>query len=275
MKTFKNGMFASVAVLAVMLTTVLVGCDKDEDVVERTTTYDLQVKDQLGVSGTVKFTESSSTVTVIDITLVGGDEASHPTHIHLNSAVVGGAIAITLSPVVNGHSSTAVTKLDNNSAISYSQLIEFDGYLNIHQSNNNMNTIIAQTDIGGNALTGNNKTYALAQAGVSGVSGNALFEKRKNGTTLVTVSCTGTISGGSHPAVFHVGSVATVGGGPITKTLNPVNGATGKSYTQLSALNNGTLISYDQTLVYDGYLSVHESQLLMESVLCQGNIGSN
>jgi len=269
-------MFAGTAMMAVMLTTVLVGCDKDDDDPElRTTTYDLQVKDQLGVSGTVKFTEISNMVTRIEFALVGGDEASHPAHIHLNSAVVGGAIAITLNPVINGSSSTDVTKLDNNSAISYSQLLDFDGYVNVHQSSNDMNTIIAQADMGGNALTGNNKTYVLAQVGVSGVSGNALFEKRKNGSSLVTVTCTGTIAGGSHPAAIRVGSVSTVGGGPITKTLNPVNGATGKSYTQLSALNNGTSISYDNVLTYDGYLTVHESQLLMENVLCQGNIGSN
>lgn len=221
------------------------------------------------------FAGTAMMAVMLTTVLVGCDEASHPSHIHVNSAVVGGTIAITLNPVINGSSSTEITKLDNNSAINYSQLLDFDGYVNVHKSSNDMNTIIAQADMGGNALTGNNKTYVLAQVGVSGVSGNALFEKRKNGSSLVTITCTGTIAGGSHPAAIRVGSVSTVGGGPITKTLNPVNGATGMSYTHLSALNNGTSISYDNVLVYDGYLTVHESQLLMESVLCQGNIGSN
>jgi len=276
MNTTKRRMLGGFAVFAVMISMALVSCDDEDDVVvPNTVTYQLKVVDQLGIAGTVKFTETSSTITTIDIDMTGGDALSHPAHIHVNSAVEGGAIAISLNPVINGRSSTEVTKLDNNSAINYSQLIAYNGYLNIHQSNNDMNTIIGQTDIGGNALTSTSKTYTLTQEGLSGVSGVALFEKRNNGNTLVTISLDGTLANGVHPAVIHIGSVATVGGGPAVKTLNPVDGTTGKSYTNLSHLNNGTPISYDDAMVYDGYLAIHESQLLMANILCQGNIGSN
>ncbi len=275
MTTTKNKTVKALAVFAVLLTMVMGGCKKEDDTTPNKTTYDLKVKDQLGIAGTVTFIETNSTTTTIEIKMTGGSTASHPAHIHLNTAVEGGSIALSLSPVVNGYSSTQVTKLDNNSSINYSQLILFDGYLNIHESTVDLSTIIGQTDIGGNALTTTNKTYTLAEFGTSGVSGTALFEKRKNGTSLITISLNGTLAGGTHPAVIHIGSTATVGGGPTVKTLSPVDGTTGKSYTTLRTLNNGTPISYDDAMVYDGYLAIHESTLLMANVLCQGNIGSN
>jgi len=274
MTTTKNKMVTAAAIVAVMLTMVIGGCKKEPTVINKTT-YDLKVKDQLGIAGTVTFTETNSTTTTIEINMTGGTSENHPAHIHVNSAVEGGSIALSLSPVVNGYSSTQVTKLDNNSSINYSQLILFDGYLNVHESTINLTTIVAQTDIGGNALTTTNKTYTLAQVGASGVSGTALFEKRKNGNALITISLNGTLAGGVHPAVIHIGSVATVGGGPTVKTLNAVDGTTGKSYTNLRTLDSGTPISYDDAMVYDGYLAIHESVLLMANVLCQGNIGSN
>lgn len=275
MTTTKNKMFTGIAVFAILVTMVMSGCKKKETVAPKTTTYNLKVKDQVGISGTVTFTETSSTVTTIDIALTGGNSENHPAHIHINSAIEGGAIALSLNPVVSGRSSTQVTKLDNNSAINYSQLILFDGYLNVHQSSINLTTILAQTDIGGNELTTTSKNYTLNAVGTSTVSGTALFEKRKNGNSLVTISLNGTLPSGLHPAAIHIGSVATVGGGPITKTLNPVEGTTGKSYTTLRTLDNGTPISYDNVMLYDGYLAIHESNLLMLNVLCQGNIGTN
>ncbi len=275
MTTTKNKTVTAIAIFAVMLTMVISGCKKEKSVEVRKTTYDLKLKDQLGITGTVTFTETSSTVTTVDIAMVGGSAESHPAHIHLNSIIEGGAIAISLNPVVSGHSSTQVTKLDNNSGINYSQLILFDGYLNIHESSANLVTILAQSDIGGNALTSTNKTYTLNDVNASGVSGTALFEKRINGNTLVTISLNGTIASGSHPAHIHIGSVATVGGGPIVKTLTNVDGTTGKGYTNIRTLDDATPISYDNLMVYDGYLNIHESDLLLANILCQGNIGSN
>lgn len=275
MSIIKNKFSSILGIALFAVISIMAGCKKEDAPEPKKTVYDLKVKDQLGVSGTVTFTETSSTITTIEISLTGGSSDNHPAHIHANSAVEGGSITISLNPVVNGKSSTQVSKLDDNSAINYSQLIAYDGYLNVHQSANNLSTIIAQTDIGGNELAGPNVTYNLDAAGASGVSGTAIFEKRKNGNTLISINLNGTLANGIHPAAIHIGSVATVGGGPVVKTLNAVNGATGKSYTNMRTLNDGTPINYDNVLVYDGYLAVHESELLMANVLCQGDIGSN
>jgi hypothetical protein len=153
--------------------------------------------------------------------------------------------------------------------------MEFDGYLNVHESASNLNMILAQADVGGNELSGTNVSYNLTTVDSSGVSGTVLFEKRKNENTLITISLTGTITGGVSPAHIHLGSVTTVGGGPIVISLNNVDGATGKSYTNVRALDSQTLITYAGLLAYDGYLNVHESEANLTSILCQGNIGAH
>ena len=245
------------------------GCKKD-NAPAQTTSYDLVVKDVLGVSGTVSFTESSSTSVIIDIVLVNAPAGTHPANLYMNSAVENGAVVIALNPVdASGKSSTTVTTM------SYSQLIAYDGYIKVLSSSAELNVILAQGDIGGNAITTTKKSYVLSLVGSFGVSGSALFEKRSNGNTLLTISLTGTIPGESYPATINLGSIASVGGGPVVKVLSNVNGTTGKSYTNIQKLNSGTGITYENWLVYDGYINIYQAPVAIENVIARGNIGSN
>jgi hypothetical protein len=59
---------------------------------------------------------------------------------------------------------------------------------------------------------------------------------------LVTIRLSGTPAGGSHPAHIHENNVATSGN---IAGLNPVDGTTGISKTQVSALV-GAAITYTQ-----------------------------
>jgi len=266
---------AMTVMIAVMLTMVLGGCEKEEDdFVQRTVSYGLVAKDVEGVEGTVTFMEFRY-VTVIVIEVSGSGASSHPAYIHESPEVTGGAVAITLSPVVNGYSSTTVDKLDNYTTIGYEGLSMFDGHLSIRMSSNDLSTMIAVADIGGNALTGDSMAYALSAVGGSGVSGSVLFKKRGNGNSLVNISLTGTNSGGTHPAMIKAAAAGSEGDSLVAVTLNDVNGASGKSSTDLRALDNGTFISYDQWLTYDGHVTVQESDLLSEVTISRGNIGSN
>ena len=250
------------------------GCKKDNSP-PPFTTYQLVKADVLGVSGTVTFTQTNSTTTTVVITLAGSDSASHPAQINMNSAVQGGAVAVKLNPVTNGSSTTLVNTLNNSSAINYSQLIAYNGYVSIIESSINDTLIIAQGDIGGNLLTGTSKTYTLDTVGTAGVSGTALFQMRTNGNTLASISLVGTIANGSYPAAIQLGSEQTVGGGPIEVTLNPVDGTSGKSYTNISMLDGGTALTYNDLLVYDGYLAVRQSASISSTILCEGNIGTH
>jgi hypothetical protein len=262
-----------VMILLTMLTSVIllvaIGCKKDDSSAQKTT-YNLKVKDVLGVTGTVTFTETSSTTTTIDIVLANAPAGTHPANLYINSAVEEGSVVVQLNPVdANGKSSTLVTSM------AYNQMIAYDGCIKVMQSSTEPGIILAQGDIGGNVITTTNKTYTLSTSGVYGVSGTALFEKRVNGNTLVTVTLTGAISGESYPASINLGSILSIGGGPSVKVLNNVNGTTGKSYTNIQQLDSGTEISYDSWLVYDGYINVYQSPISIDNIICHGNVGSN
>lgn len=262
-----------VSILLAMITVVILmiatGCDKDDSPAQNTT-YNLKVEDVLGVSGKVTFTETSNTTTTIDIALTNAPSGTHPANLYMYSAVEQGAVVLALNPVdASGKSSTSVTSM------SYSQLIAYDGSVKVLKSSTETDVILAQGDIGGNVITTTNKTYTLTTIGVYGVSGTALFEKRENGNTLVTVSLSGAINGEVYPATINLGSIASVGGGPVVKTLNNVDGTTGKGYTNIRKLDNGTDITYNNWLVYDGYINIHQSPITLSNILCHGNIGSN
>jgi len=52
-------------------------------------------------------------------------------------------------------------KFNSGAAITFDELLNYNGYLNVHQSETNLGTLIAQGDIGQNELTGVNKVYTL------------------------------------------------------------------------------------------------------------------
>jgi hypothetical protein len=248
------------------------GCKKDENTTTtpRSTTYPLKVHDVLGVSGTVKFTETSTTSTTIDITLTGAPSGTHPAELFNLSAVEGGSVLIVLNPVdASGKSSTVVTTM------TYSQLIAYDGHIDVRKSESEYDIVLARGDIGGNVLTGASKSYTLSDAGSFGVTGTALFEKRSNGNTLVTLTLNGIINGDEYPATINVGSVTTAG--PVTKNLSIVTGTgtTGTSYTNIRSLEDGTPYTYDQWLVYTGYINIYQNSVSTANIICHGNIGSN
>jgi hypothetical protein len=260
-------------ILLMMLTAVIlliaVGCKKDDTPAQKTT-YSLVVKDILGVTGTVTFTEISNTTTTIDIVLVNAPSGTHPAYLCINSAVEDGTVVITLNPVdATGNSSTSETTL------TYNQLIAYDGFIKVLTSSTEPNVILAQGDIGGNVMTTVSKSYALSNIGAFGVSGNVLFEERLNGNTLVTITLTGTISGEAYPATINLGSIASVGGGPVVKLLNNVDGSNRESYTNIRKLDSGIDITYDNWLVYDGYINIYQTAVNLDNVICHGNIGSN
>jgi hypothetical protein len=115
----------------------------------------------------------------------------------------------------------------------------------------------------------------LQKIGAFNVSGTALFEKRENGNTLVTIDLDETTAGEVYPATINLSSVSTIGGGPVTKTLSSVNGSTGKSYTTIRLLDGGLLVSYDNWLNYNGYINIYQVATNYENIISQGNIGSN
>ena len=269
---------------ALMMVAGFASCDSDDDGVDipfegETKEYTLNTIGDSGISGTVTFNENEDGSATVEFDLEGTEDGSvHPAHIHMNSAVETGDIVVTFNPITDGESITEVSEL-NGEPITYEELVAYDGYINVHLSEDDLPTIVAQTDIGGNVLTGESVSYDLNEVDIAGVSGVAVFEKRENGETLATLDLDGTTEGGSHPAHIHVGSVADAPGA-IAITFNPVNGATGMSMTNI-AMTDGTedeegeAITYEDLLTYNGYINVHASADDLETLAAQGNMGAN
>lgn len=265
----KNLISLLTVALAVILILPTSGCKKDDDPA-RETSYNLKVQDVLGVTGEVTFVEVSDTKSKIIVRLFGAPAGSHPAALYMNTIAEGGEVVQQLNPVdASGSSSTEVTTL------TYGQLIVYNGFVKVVKSSSEPNVILAQGDIGGNVITDVNKTYLLGTVGNFGVSGTALFEKRVNGSTLVTLSLSGTIAGEAYPATINLSSIETIGGGPVTRTLSSVNGTTGKSYTTIRKLDGGLDITYDNWLDYNGYINIYQTAVDYDNIICQGNIGSN
>jgi hypothetical protein len=169
-----------------------------------------------------------------------------------------------------GVARTSVDTLNNGTPITYEELLDFNGYLNVHSGS----SFLGQADIGQNELTGDKKVYTLNEVADSGVSGTATFAKRKNGKTEITLNLEGTVADGDHPAHIHANSVAS-GTGGIVLDLKNVNGATGKSVTSANAFNDHTAVTYDELLGYNGHINVHLSAANLGTLIAQGDIGSN
>ena len=238
--------------------------------------YILGEADVVGINGEATFYERVNGEALAVIALEGTPEGGeHPAHIHENTAAEGGGIAFSFNPVdgTSGISKTNVAALDNGDAFGYDDVLTYNGYINVHLSETELATIVAQGDIGQNELTGTSVTYPLAAKDVAGISGNAVFYERVNNTTLVVINLDGTSAGGDHPAHIHDNDAATTG--PIAVTLTNVDGETGISKTQVSQLNSGTATTYAELTEYNGYINVHLSSDQLATLIAQGNIGSN
>ena len=242
-----------------------------------------------GVAGTVTFWEAGSDQTVVTLELDdGATDASvaHPAHIHNNSASEGGGIEIYLTPIDgSGGGGTSARIVDRP----FEELANFNGYVNIHESVANLNTVVSQGNIGANAtgtvaagldLVDNQRseTYTLdansndGSIAPKGIPGSVQFLELTSDLTFVQVSLdTGNGATGasvSHPAHIHNNTASE--GGSIEYYLGPVDGSD-------AAARSGKLVgeSYDTLVGFNGYVNVHESVANLGDVVSQGNVGAN
>lgn len=238
--------------------------------------FELEERMAPGIQGVVTFYERNNGETLSVIELNNTPEGGiHPAHIHSGNALQGGGIAISLNPVdgTTGLSRTNISQFDDGTSVSYSGLMEFSGHVNVHLSSEELATVVGQGDIGGNALTGTEMMYMLAEKAAPGISGMVHFYERSNGETLAKLMLMNTPEGGVHPA--HIHNNSAIEGGGIAVSFTPVDGTTGMSYTNIATLDDGTAIDYDELMNFDGYINVHLSAENLAVIVAQGDVGSN
>lgn len=271
------------------------GTDGQTDVADQIS-YDLEPQNDTGVSGTVTFWRAGPDTTLVTLDL---DEdaivasVSHPAHIHLNSASEGGDIEYFLS-AVNGSSPTGTTA--RKIGVSIEDLATFDGHVNVHQSPANLNTLVAQGNIGDNAegtdgsglsLVENRRTttYSLNALPTDGrilsegVTGTVRFEELTASKTLVTYtldvdgsvgSAVGSDVGVAQAAHLHNSSDGAIVADPFSGYLGSI------APTDPAARSSRILnASYDELTSFEGYVNVHQSNQNLQYVFAQGNIGAS
>jgi hypothetical protein len=240
------------------------------------TTYSLGEKDVPGISGSVVFSQRENGESLAVLQLNNANSGNfYPASINNNTAVEGGSVALTFNPIdgSTGISATNVTELDSGVSFLYIDIVGFDGYINILESQANPGVIVAQGDIGENELTGVSTAYVLNEVNTSGISGNVTFYARNSGEALAVILLQNTIIGEMNPANIYSNDIAT--GGSIIFTFNPVDGDTGMSQTNVAVLDDDTVFGYEDVLGIDAHINVLLSNIQPTIVISQGNIGSN
>lgn len=110
----------------------------DNDFTGNESSYALLAGSTYPVSGMVFFKEKTDGTTLIRVELSGTEgEIQHPVHLHLGDISTPGAdVTALLNPVIGktGVSETLLTKLSDESAVSYSQLIGLVACIKVHLS---------------------------------------------------------------------------------------------------------------------------------------------
>lgn len=268
--------------MAIILATTFIAtsCSDDEiadpiNPVGDSIEFEMEAVGDAEISGTATFFRNEENTTTIKVELTGtSPEGKYPVHIHVNSVIETGEIAITLNPVdgETGTSTTTISSLDDGTPITYTDLLLFNGNIDVHLSATEPGIVVLQTDIGQNELTGESKIYELSGV-VPGITGTATFEKRKSGETLATLMIAPTDTANIYRAHIHLNTVVETG--DIVFTFNPINGASGKSMTNISTLDDGTELTFQELMKFDGYIDIHLSAEGLATIIAQSDIGQN
>lgn len=107
-----------------------------------------------GISGTVTFEKTSETETKVTIALKGtAEDKSYPAHIHEGNVGSGGGTKVDIGPVTgvaSGSTTNFIKKFSkdkNGNDFSYDDLLDYDGYVNIH-SPEDSSKILASGEVG-------------------------------------------------------------------------------------------------------------------------------
>ena len=235
--------------------------------------YQLKSISEQDIDGHMKIRQRNDGSTQVELVLNNlSTSNSYPAYLHFNNALEGGGVALTLTPV-DGNSQNSVTEvmaLDSGQPITYDELPSFDGHLNI-QIGNDPGKVVAQADIGSNALTGRFQQFSLEEGDVAGASGIVTIEERESGFSLVTVEVDGATEGKQHPVTLNFGSIYESQG--IAATFNPVDGSSGLSQTNVENLDGELVTQYHSLVDFGGFVRVHQGDgVEMNTVLVQGNI---
>jgi hypothetical protein len=260
--------------LAIFATVLLGSCrqddvePQDDDFTGRSETYAIYEPGTLNAIGEAVIRERTDGTTEIAVS-VNNLTGNNPVYIRENNFLEGGDIVASLEPLSNGSSTTILSTREDGTTINYDDLIGMSAHINVYEDHdddeddNGTAHVIAQGDIGVNALTGESQEIVLTEINESGVNGTATIYQRANNEALVYIVVEGTSEGMWHPANLYryEHNEDTEAAEPVFWTaLNPVQGVTGTSLTNLGMDGQGNAQTYDEVIQEHGLIQVYESE---------------
>lgn len=237
------------------------------DLTGESVSYELTSLDGSSVEGTVTFEERIDGYTLATVKLSNLEEESeYPVNIYENTALAGGDLLLSLNPVneADGESETIIHVDEDGNTLTYEDLLEINAHINVHPDEDDLDTILAQIDIGDNELTGESLSLDLEEFNSSGIYGTAEFFERKSGEILAVIELEGTDASRDHPVHLYekVGDEDDL----LLLELNPVDGESGISMTNIAELKDETSFNYEDLTELDGLTQVYLSENDMDVI---------
>lgn len=246
-------------IILAVISAAFYSCGDDESVADLTGNriqYTLTEFGNSGLSGRVEFEERADKSTRVTVTVTGSFSQDLPIQIRNGDEIEGGEILVNLNPV-SFSSSESVTEVSTTSAgtsLSYDSWSTINAHIRMNRDPLDLSSIAALAAIGNNELLDESESYAVSDVNGSGVSGNIIFTKRKDGHTLVTMEFSGTSTDVLHPAGIYSGN--SDDGGTEIIELNSIDGTTGLGFTSVREDKNGTPNQFDELNVLDAHCIV-------------------
>lgn len=121
-------------------------------------------------------------------------------------------------------------------------------------------------------ITGKNHLYELQSTTTQNIDGHAKIRERFDGSTQLELVLENTSPTQTYPAYIHFNNA--LDGGGVAITLTPVDGQSKSSVTEISNLDSGTPITYQELLEFDGHLII-QAATDPGVVVVQADIGKN
>ena len=256
MKT--SGVLLKGALTAVIALFSLSACQKnDSSTTPRVKTYNIVGYPGYNVSGTATFKEVLNTDSVmLTVNLQGSDVTNvslFPLYIREGTSLEKGPVKFKL-----GNLDGSVGSLQKELNLSFSDLLNLNGSLDIYRNTTDTNQVIAQGEIGANEIFKSFNMYSPLDA--NKINGQFRVYKRATGAYIVIGIDTAVakIGGMSHPARVYKSD------GTRDFDLSDVSATTGVSSTSV------TDHTFDDLIHYTGMIKVLESQDMQDVTISQG-----
>lgn len=238
----------------------LSSCKKnDSSPAPRTKTYNIQTYPGYSVSGTATFTEVLNKDSVkIDVKLSGSSVTNvtlFPVLIRQGTSLENGPLQFNV-----GNLDGNIKELQNELNISFDDLLNFNGSIDVYRNTTDTNSVIAQGEIGANEIFTSYNMYDPLNT--TQMNGQFRIYKRSTGAYLVIgldtskIQTNGVIA--SHPARVYKAD------GTRDFDLSDVSGTSGISSTNI------TDHTYDDLVHYSGMVKVLLSQDMQDVTISQG-----